>query len=124
MAYTPTVWATGDVITAEKLNKAEEGIAAAGPVMIPAEYDAVTFKITLSASYDDLKALEGQLVCAYFTDAASAYRVMVLNALFERESTYYAEFLTLRWVSEGSHPADMMNFTASASNVNMTFLFD
>ena len=27
MAYTPTVWATGDVITAEKLNKAENGIA-------------------------------------------------------------------------------------------------
>ena len=28
MAYTPTVWATGDIITAEKLNKAENGIAA------------------------------------------------------------------------------------------------
>ena len=28
MAYTPTVWAKGDVITAEKLNKAEQGIAA------------------------------------------------------------------------------------------------
>lgn len=29
MAYVPTVWETGDVITAEKLNKAEEGIQAA-----------------------------------------------------------------------------------------------
>lgn len=28
MAYTPTEWETGDVITAEKLNKAESGIAA------------------------------------------------------------------------------------------------
>lgn len=28
MAYIPTEWATGDVITAEKLNKAENGIAA------------------------------------------------------------------------------------------------
>ena len=28
MAYTPTQWETGDIITAEKLNKAEEGIAA------------------------------------------------------------------------------------------------
>ena len=28
MAYTPTVWETGDIITAEKLNKAENGIAA------------------------------------------------------------------------------------------------
>ncbi len=29
MAYIPTEWETGDVITAEKLNKAENGIAAA-----------------------------------------------------------------------------------------------
>ena len=29
MAYTPTEWETGDIITAEKLNKAEQGIAAA-----------------------------------------------------------------------------------------------
>lgn len=28
MSYTPTQWATGDTITAEKLNKAENGIAA------------------------------------------------------------------------------------------------
>lgn len=28
MAYTPTEWATGDVITAQKLNKAENAIAA------------------------------------------------------------------------------------------------
>lgn len=30
MAYTPTVWATGDIITAEKLNKMEQGIENAG----------------------------------------------------------------------------------------------
>lgn len=27
MAYTPTEWTTGDIITAEKLNKIEQGIA-------------------------------------------------------------------------------------------------
>lgn len=27
MAYTPTEWKNGDVITAEKLNKLEEGVA-------------------------------------------------------------------------------------------------
>lgn len=30
MSYTPTLWTTGDVITATKLNKIEEGIASAG----------------------------------------------------------------------------------------------
>lgn len=34
MAYIPTEWATGDVITAEKLNKAEGGIEAAYPFVI------------------------------------------------------------------------------------------
>lgn len=123
MAYIPTEWATGDVITAEKLNKAENGIAAAGPVMIPAEYDADTSTITLSASYDDLEELNGQLVCAYYTDVNSAYRVMVLNALFESASTYYAEFLTRPWF-ESTHPATSVQFTASASDVNMTFIDD
>jgi len=33
MAYTPTEWATGDVITAQKLNKMEQGIAGAGAGM-------------------------------------------------------------------------------------------
>ena len=33
MAYTPTVWETGDVITAVKLNKAENGIAAATDIV-------------------------------------------------------------------------------------------
>lgn len=40
MAYTPTVWATGDVITAEKLNKAEQGIADA--------YEVFTVTVTES----------------------------------------------------------------------------
>lgn len=39
MAYTPTVWETGDTITAEKLNKAEQGIAAANILPTPTEND-------------------------------------------------------------------------------------
>lgn len=34
MAYTPTTWATGDTVTATKLNKIEQGIANAGSAMI------------------------------------------------------------------------------------------
>jgi hypothetical protein len=30
MSYTPTTWQTGDTITAEKLNKLENGVANAG----------------------------------------------------------------------------------------------
>jgi len=34
MSYTPTVWQDGDVITAEKLNKLENGIESVGPVKV------------------------------------------------------------------------------------------
>lgn len=34
MAYTPTNWQTGDVITAQKLNHAEQGIYDASPIVI------------------------------------------------------------------------------------------
>ena len=34
MAYTPNTWATGDTITAQKLNNMEQGIANAGGVLI------------------------------------------------------------------------------------------
>ena len=33
MSYTPTTWATGDTITATKLNKMEQGIAGAGSAL-------------------------------------------------------------------------------------------
>ena len=56
MPYTPTEWETGDVITAVKLNKAEEGIAAAGVYMIPIEYDPETSEPYLPASFDDIYA--------------------------------------------------------------------
>lgn len=41
MAYTPTNWATGDTVTATKLNKIEQGIANAGG----GKYDAYDYII-------------------------------------------------------------------------------
>lgn len=34
MSYTPTVWNTGDTITAEKLNKLENGVASGGGIFV------------------------------------------------------------------------------------------
>ena len=34
MAYEPTVWQTGDVVTAEKMNKLEQGVASGGSGMM------------------------------------------------------------------------------------------
>lgn len=50
MAYTPTLWADGDTITAEKLNKLEQGVAneQAGPAGTDGE-DGVTFTPSVSS---------------------------------------------------------------------------
>ena len=46
MSYTPTEWATGDTVTAEKLNKIEGGIASAG--VLVATVDAQTVALDKS----------------------------------------------------------------------------
>ena len=47
MSYTPTTWATGDVITATKLNNMEQGIASAGgggPIVVDVSESGVLSK--------------------------------------------------------------------------------
>lgn len=45
MAYTKTVWETGDVITAAKLNNAEDGIEAASPMFLSGEWEEPTSNV-------------------------------------------------------------------------------
>lgn len=44
MAYTPTEWQSGDIVTSEKLNKIENGIADAGGVLV-ATVDTQTYAL-------------------------------------------------------------------------------
>lgn len=39
MAYEPTIWKSGDVVTSAKLNKIEQGIAGAGIFIVNADMD-------------------------------------------------------------------------------------
>ena len=54
MAYTPTVWETGDTITAEKLNKAENGIAANSVLAVAVSKEDSAY--TADAEYADVCA--------------------------------------------------------------------
>ena len=72
MAYVPTVWATGDVITAEKLNKAEEGIASASMklVVIDANQKDASNKIYLSdADQEIVQAAWDSKIPAFYVKA-------------------------------------------------------
>lgn len=54
MSYTPTNWQTGDVITAEKLNKMEGGIAAGSATGLITSSDDFQ---TIDQSYNDIVAM-------------------------------------------------------------------
>lgn len=50
MAYTPTEWQSGDIVTSAKLNKIENGIAGTNGLCVLTDY-------TLNKSYNDLVAM-------------------------------------------------------------------
>ena len=82
MSYTPTEWKTGDVVTAEKLNKLENGIIS-GTVYMPINYDAETEQYSIEASYNDLMSMieNGQSVFGIM-DTDNAPEGTVMKELF------------------------------------------
>ena len=122
MAYTPTEWETGDVITAEKLNKAEEGIAQASPVFIPVTYDETSNVYVLDASYNDIKELMGNVVMGIqeFPDDPSTYicTYYIFTELSVEDGTYIAEFFTPT-ISGGQFVPSIATFKATAPDENM-----
>lgn len=91
MAYTPTNWQTGDVITAEKLNKAEQGIDAAYPYIVGiAGYDEETSDMILDKTWSEVNtAMRAGRIVFILSDE---YSVQHAN-IFECSSSnnlYYA----------------------------------
>lgn len=92
MAYIPTVWATGDVITAAKLNKAENGIAAAYPVVLTITVDDQDV-LHLGKSWDDLMELSGVPVFAQLDSSETDQKRYFLARLYTDNGSFYAMFV-------------------------------
>lgn len=55
MAYEPTNWKTGDVVTSAKLNKLEQGVAAgSGVLVVHSTYDESTQTVTLDKTWQEI----------------------------------------------------------------------
>ena len=91
MAYTPTEWKNGDVITAEKLNNIENGIVNIESEGVPiaivdvvAAVDAGDYDAQSDATYEQLTSLfnEGKIVIAKVTTTSNTieYAIMALQA--------------------------------------------
>ena len=95
MSYTPTEWVDGDIITAQKLNKMEGGIAAAVCSNLKLEItDNVETPIISNATYSDIAAAveNGGVVFAKIADGENVGQsyIAYVNGLVSipSESTY------------------------------------
>jgi hypothetical protein len=91
MAYEPTTWKSGDVVTSAKLNKIESGIVGAEPVAVTAtaySEDGNT-GLRLSATWKEIH------------DAVTAHKLVIINKTLDGSGfDYFADsMLVLRtWV--------------------------
>lgn len=102
MAYTPTEWQTGDVVTAEKLNKIEGGIeecssnTSSVSGLVETSIDTQEDVMTINKSFNDLVAITQAGVLPFFSmleDSESYYGY--LSALKYEDDMYMAEFIQL-----------------------------
>lgn len=70
MAYTPTEWKKGDIVSSAKLNKMEEGIANAGPLVVT---------LIPSGSMENLTLTTDKTTAEIFTALPMAYFVVSLK---------------------------------------------
>lgn len=82
MSYTPTEWNTGDIVTAEKLNKLENGVASGGIFIVNTLVDEQTLRPILDKTWQEIK------------DAFDAMNIVILIAninsslVIEKQITY------------------------------------
>ena len=88
MSYTEQTWATGDTITAEKLNHMEDGIAGAGGVFsVPTTFDEQTATVTCTKTWKEIyDAMVSGKICilhSYSESNCSIHIAFAVNSDFE-----------------------------------------
>lgn len=88
MAYEPTTWKTGDVVTSAKLNKLEQGVTAAGGLV-------VTMTVTFGETDPERAVLDktaGEIISAWpvvFVVDSAEHIAQLLKSYSEHDGKYY-----------------------------------
>ena len=112
MAYTPTDWQTGDVVTADKLNKLEIGVAR-GNGIISGAFNPETDEVIINKSFDDL------------TDMVADGTLPFLAVESDDDGLVLAPLLLLKYVDSSYMAAfgnklQMVTFASSSSDTPMS----
>lgn len=122
MAYEKTTWATGDVITAEKLNHAEDGIASAND---SGKIEIVSEQGEISASYNDLVAWITAGITPFLIAPVNAAvgdpfnTVMYLSQYRPVEGGYYASFSNVSLDENGEPKSTIIPLFSATADGHM-----
>lgn len=120
MAYNKTTWASGDTITAEKLNNIENGIEASsggsGSLVVTFTYDNIAYSADKTFTEITTAINEGLTVKAKYTDEYEINHIM--------EMTHYSEFSVhfgsfAYYDGGGEDPPSMTFYDAEISDNNV-----
>ena len=123
MAYTPTVWETGDVITAAKLNKAEQGIATAGSaaIKVPIIYDENDSVYTVADPSAAVTAFEAGSVVILYDPARNIGAGILYGSQDDGSGAYYADILNIQRVDSTWYLRDIqIQFELSSGEYSVT----
>ena len=104
MSYTKTTWSDGDVITAQKLNKLENGVANAGSILIVHENDGTLDKTWQEICDSFINMIPVYLYEPYENGSDFGYALSLVNAVtfssnygycvFIHEASNFTEYVT------------------------------
>lgn len=89
MTYEPTTWKSGDVVTSAKLNKLENGVAAAGGMFVMHE-TVVEGTATLDANYNQVSAAieAGQLPVILKGNKYGGFDILYVDSTVAQAQNY------------------------------------
>ena len=123
MSYNKTTWQTGDIVTAEKLNNIENGIASGGGgLKIAVTYDEATDTYSLDKTYAEIKeAINKGIVPVVLQEAGGATDVAYIDLFGEPSQDSQAK-LAERNAKGGSNPDGY--FVNVALPIDLMFVSD
>lgn len=125
MAYTKTVWETGDVITAAKLNNAEDGIEAASAAVTVVEYEEDAAGAEVKMKLGDIFAAAKKGLVVFYCDQSESESSKYFTQYVFSSASYDARdaWWTVVFSSMNGSGANPYSFTAADLDTNPTVIF-
>ena len=111
MAYEPTNWKPGDVVTSSKLNKMEQGIAGGGALIVYSAFDSQTERYTLDKTYAEIYAAVSTMPVIILAEGAYGYNIEYITSVFAGDGIFEVDTVYM-----GSGELDLAEYVTDSEN--------